>query len=112
MEFEINKFLDSLHSQHLAGEAAAALIYEEIKKAENMKIGLMDDVASEPDYVAAVCGQIDTYIFQLQELEKELNPGNLPPDQQAALQDTEVRRRIGIFIGKLKKLDQDKQTGK
>src|SRR5688572_15286650 len=98
MQLDIYEFLEKLRHQNVSVEMAANEIYSEIKRAESLKVGFMEEARANPEYFAEVSGQIDTYVYQLQELEKQLNPLILPIDQQAALNDELLREKIGQYI--------------
>jgi hypothetical protein len=70
MKLEINDFLDKLNNQPLSEREIADLIYAEIRKAERLKIGFVEEIEKHPTYIVEVSDKIDTYVFQLQELEK------------------------------------------
>jgi hypothetical protein len=54
--------------------------------------------------VVAVTEKIDTYVFQLQELEKRFSASLIPLDQQTALLDEDIRKRMAAHIDTLRQL--------
>ena len=60
------------------------------------------------DFLTAAAAKFDTYIFQLQEIEKELRLKNLTLDQQTAINDTLVREKFAEEMNELQKLDPEK----
>lgn len=110
MQLDIDAFLNRLQAQSYTESELAAAIVREIRQAEDFKISLMEDVAAHPDFVVDITEKIDTYIFLLQELEKNLSANLIPLDQQTALSDEEVRKRMAHLLATLRRLA-GKKTG-
>jgi hypothetical protein len=112
MEIDINEFKERLAKEQAKGKSEAeiaAFIYHEIRTTEDMKAGLMEEMnEANKDFLNDAAARIDTYVFQLQEIEKDLNIKRLKPDQRTALQDEGVREKIAEEIEKLDKLDPEK----
>ena len=107
MEIEIEEFRQRLNAEIAKGNPnIAEFIQLEIRLSENMKASLMEEMKEETkDFLTAAAAKFDTYIFQLQEIEKELGLKNLSLDQQTALKDKLIRNEISDKIEKLKNLD-------
>ena len=104
MQLDIQEFLNRIETHSHSESELATTILREIRKAEDFKISLMEDVAVHPDFVVAVTEKIDTYVFQLQELEKRFSSSLIPLDQQTALSDEETRKRMAAHIETLRQL--------
>jgi hypothetical protein len=102
MQLDIQEFLDRVEPHSYSESELATTIVREIRKAEDFKISLMEDVEVHPDFVVAVTEKIDTYVFQLQELEKRFSAGLIPLDQQTALSDEDIRKRMAAHIDTLR----------
>jgi hypothetical protein len=102
MQLDIQESLDRV--QHYRESELAAAIVRKIRESEAFKISLLQDVEAHPDYVVEVYTKLDTYIFQLQELEKIFSTGQLPLDQLTALSDEEVRTRMAARIDLLRRM--------
>jgi len=90
MELDIKEFEDRLQlEKQKAQPNVVALIYEEIRLAENMKAGLLEEMNQmNKDFLVQASSVIDTYMFGLKQIERELNLVALPLDQEVALRDT------------------------
>lgn len=80
----------------------AQLVHGEIRRAEEVKAGLSEETGHAPEFVSEAINRIDTYVFQLQELAKQVNPLELDLDQQTNLKDHRVRDRIADRLERLK----------
>lgn len=106
MEIDITEFKARLEKEIAKGNPdLAAFIHREIRLSEKMKASLMEEINEKTEiFLTAAAAKFDTYIFQLQNLEKELGLRNLSLDQKTALNDEMVREKIAEETQKLEKL--------
>ncbi|MBK0404770.1 hypothetical protein I5M27_17385 [Adhaeribacter sp. BT258] len=110
MEIDINKFRQRLELEIARGNTnAAAYIRQEIRLVEDMKASLMEemDVKTE-DFLTYTAAKLDTYVFQLQEIEKNMGLRDLALDQKTALEDEMVRQKFSDEVDKLHQIDPEK----
>ena len=112
MEIDIEEFKKRLEDELAKGKSnneVAALIHNEIRMTENMKAGLMEEMnETNKDFLNDAAGRFDTYLFQLQEIEKEMKLSNLSLDQKTALNDQLMRKKIAHEMNELHELDPTK----
>ena len=112
MALEITEFKQRLKEQIALGQTEAELaefILQEIRLVEGMKASLMEEMKeSTKDFLNEAAARIDSYLYQLQEIEKNLHRQNLSLDQQVALNDTEMRRQFRKEMQQLHDLDPEK----
>ena len=112
MALEITEFKQRLKEQIALGQTEAELaefILQEIRLVEGMKASLMEEMKeSTKDFLNEAAARIDTYLYQLQEIEKKLHLQNLSLDQQVALSDTEMRRKFRKEMQQLHDLNPEK----
>ncbi|MBA9077308.1 MULTISPECIES: hypothetical protein [Rufibacter] len=101
MDFDISDFRRKLDQHRAKGGSAAEFIQQEIRKAEQVKEGISEETDHAADFVSEAINRVDTYVFQLQEIEQQCNPAELGLDQQTNLQDQEMRDRIGERLDRL-----------
>ncbi|MBC3541680.1 hypothetical protein ACFSC6_01875 [Rufibacter sediminis] len=102
MDFDIPEFKKRLENERLQGNAAAPVIQQEVRQAEEVKAGLSEENDHASEFVSEAINRIDTYIFQLHELAKDFNPADFELDQQTYLQDDRMHDRISDRIDRLK----------
>ncbi|WP_192820810.1 hypothetical protein [Rufibacter sp. LB8] len=68
MQFSISEFKERLTQEWTSGGNPIAFIREEIKRAENTITGVSPKTGQADAFVSEAIHDIDTYIFQLQEL--------------------------------------------
>lgn len=96
------EFKKRLEQERLMGNSPEQVIQQEIREAENIKAGLSEETSHAAEFVSEAINRIDTYIFQLHEMAKELNPHEFDLDQQTYLKDTRMHERIEGRINRLK----------
>jgi len=94
MDFDINDFKKRLDRHRAKGGSPETFIQQEIRKAEEVKMGLTEETDHAADFVSEAANRVDTYVFLLQEMEKQGNMAELDVDQQANLQDEAMRARM------------------
>ncbi|WP_205500898.1 hypothetical protein [Rufibacter psychrotolerans] len=102
MDFDIPQFKKRLEQERLLGSEPAHLIQQEIRLAEEVKEGLSEENDRASAFVSEAINRIDTYIFQLHELARELNPSDFALDQRTYLKDEQIHDRIADRIDRLK----------
>ena len=91
MDLDITEFKQRLAVVRERGdsESLIAFFYEEVRAAENMKIGLTDEMNEQTrEFVVEASENIDTYMFQVKQIEKDMQLPGLSPLQQSILQDS------------------------
>jgi len=90
MDLDITAFKERLAAVRERGDVnnIIAFFYEEIRQAENMKIRLTDEMNEQSrDFIVKASDNIDTYMFTIKQIEKDLQLPGLPEIQQDILQD-------------------------
>lgn len=90
MKFDINHFVGLLREQPLTRQEAGLEIYEEIRRAENTKVGFLDQATENPDFYTRISREADSYIIRLKALHNSISPVPVAADQELykAEQDT------------------------
>lgn len=112
MEIDIREFRARLDKEIAKGNShISEFIHKEIRLSEIMKASLMEEMSAETsDFLTGAAAKFDTYIFQLQEIEKELGLKNLSLDQEVALKDTTMREKFSAEMKELKEIDPEKYS--
>lgn len=112
MELDITEFRQRLSNEVAKGlteDKIAAFIHREILLTETMKANLMEEMnETTKEFLIEATSQIDTYRYQLQELETDIRTKYLTVDQKAALQDTKLREKFADTMETLRELDPEK----
>ncbi|QHL86440.1 hypothetical protein GU926_02870 [Nibribacter ruber] len=113
MDLELDEFERRLSQEIRNGANPALYIQEEIRRAESLKEGLLEELEEEiNDFVPMASNKIDTYIYQLHEKAKKYPLDLFQLDQKTALQDEEVQKRIGQQLKSLKDEQNPTSPGK
>lgn len=106
MEIEIDEFRKRLNAEIANGNRELGpFIHREIRLAETTKASMMEEMdETTEEFLTAAAGKFDTYIFQLQEIEKELHLRHLALDQETALNDKLVRQQMSAQLETLEDL--------
>ena len=109
MEIDIEEFRKRLNAEIAKGNRnLREFIQREIRDVEITKASMMEEMNEKTeDFLSTAASKFDTYVYQLQEIEKEMQLRNLALDQETALRDTEVRGQIGEKIEELKNMETD-----
>ena len=109
MEIDIEEFRKRLNAEIAKGNRnLREFIQREIRDVEITKASMMEEMNEKTeDFLSTAASKFDTYVYQLQEIEKEMQLRNLALDQETALKDTEVRGQIGEKIEELKNMQAD-----
>ena len=109
MEIDIEEFRKRLNAEIAKGNRnLREFIQREIRDVEITKASMMEEMNEKTeDFLSTAASKFDTYVYQLQEIEKEMQLRNLALDQETALKDTEVRGQIGEKIEELKNMETD-----
>jgi hypothetical protein len=112
MEIDIEEFkerLEIVKAKANHEKEIAEFIHQEIRMTEIMKAGLMEEMnESNKDFLNSAANKFDTYIFQLQEIEKDLKCQNLTLDQKTALNDRAMRDKFEEGMDELYEMDPEK----
>jgi len=90
MDLDITEFKQRLAAVQARGDVQnlIAFFYEEVRAAENMKIGLMEEMNEQSqEFLVKAADDIDTYMFKVKQIEKDLQLPGLSGIQQDILQD-------------------------
>ena len=109
MEIDIEEFRKRLNAEIAKGNRnLREFIQREIRDVEITKASMMEEMNEKTEnFLSTAASKFDTYVYQLQEIEKEMQLRNLALDQETALKDTEVRGQIGEKIEELKNMETD-----
>lgn len=81
MHFDINDFIDNL-PPIISRQALGIRIYEEIRAAEEMKVGYLDQAKENPEFYVTITRQLDNYINILKILHNKLAPASFALDEE------------------------------
>jgi hypothetical protein len=81
MHLDIQDFIRDL-PENMTRQELGTLIYEEIRTAENMKVGYLDQANENPDFYVLITRQLDRYIFYLKYLHNQVAPEPVALDQE------------------------------
>ncbi|WP_192820812.1 hypothetical protein [Rufibacter sp. LB8] len=101
MELDIDNFKERLQKQVANGRSGAQYIGEEVHKAENLKVGLTEEMDHAADFVTEASNKIDTYVLHLHELAKAYPLSDFDLDQRTALKDDAIQTEIKKQVQKL-----------
>lgn len=87
MHFDIDKFLEELAQQNLTNQQAGMVVYQEIRKAENQKVGFLDQSTENPAFYTLLASEVDSYITRLKGMHNELAPKPQELDQELYQQE-------------------------
>ena len=90
MDLDITAFKERLAAVRERGDVKSiiAFFYEEIRQAENMKMRLTDEMNEQSrDFIVKASDNIDTYMFTIKQIEKDMQLPGLTSIQQDILQD-------------------------
>ena len=89
MDLDIAEFKQRLYVQIESGHPDLAdFFYQEVRLAEAMKAGLMEEMSPKnQDFLVNATSKIDTYMFKVKQIEKEMHLHHLPLDQEVAIED-------------------------
>ena len=106
MELDITEFKQRLATVQGRGDIKSllAFFYDEIRQAEHMKLGLMEEINEQTrEFVVKASDDIDTYIYSIKQIEKDLHlPGMLPVQQD--ILDDDLQSKIVEKIEELEVL--------
>jgi len=108
MELNITEFKQRLAVVEQRGDVKniIAFFYDEIRQAENMKIRLMDEMNEQTrEFLVRAADNIDTYMFTVKQIEKDMQLPGLSSVQQDVLQD-DLQEKIMEKIAELEMLKQ------
>jgi len=106
MELDITEFKQRLAVVEQRGDVKniIAFFYDEIRQAENMKIRLMDEMNEQTrEFLVRAADNIDTDMFTVKQIEKDMQLPGLSPVQQDVLQD-DLQEKIMEKIAELEML--------
>jgi len=90
MDLDITEFKQRLAVVQQRGDVKniIAFFYDEIRQAEHMKQGLMEEMNEQNrEFLVKAANDIDTYMFKVKQIEKDLQLPGLPSISQDILQD-------------------------
>jgi hypothetical protein len=90
MTFDIKEFLHRMEEGKPTSTEIARLVVEEIAKAERLKMGFVEEVEREPEFVSQTLRQISVYVLQLKDVQKWF-PQPLFPEEILPIVDLEDR---------------------
>ncbi|WP_162426770.1 hypothetical protein [Pontibacter pudoricolor] len=81
MNFDISDFINNLPDQ-ITRQDLGTSIYNEIRAAENMKVGYLDQATENPEFYVNISRQLDTYIHHLKVFHNKVAPAPIAIDQE------------------------------
>ena len=91
MDLDISAFKERLAAVRERGDVKSiiAFFYEEIRQAENMKMRLTDEMNEQTrEFLVKASDNIDTYMFTIKQIEKDMQLPGLTSIQEDILQDS------------------------
>lgn len=91
-------------SRQIMGE----MVYEEIRRAENIKVGFLDQAAEQQEFYILISREIDQYLTHLRNLHTKIAPVPQHLDQQAfASEQPDIDRTLRL----MKELEERERLG-
>lgn len=112
MELDFNEFKARLLNEMTRGIHPAHYIQEEVRRAEALKLGLVEEVERAPQFVTEASNKIDSYLYQLHELAKKYPLDFYQLDQKTAIQDDKMQQGIKDQLKKLDETEDPEGPGK
>ena len=110
MNFEILEFIKKV-PQGISRQALGQKIYEEIRNAENMKVGFLDQAFEKPEFYVDLSGQLDTYINHLKTLHNRLSPVPEHLDEELFTEQQPDIDQINKLIARIEEFERNRLTG-
>ncbi|MBJ6118275.1 hypothetical protein JAO76_08740 [Pontibacter sp. BT310] len=107
MNFEIKDFINNLPPQ-ITRQELATLIYEEIRAAENMKVGYLDQATENPQFYVTITRQLDNYINNMKVLHNTLSPTVMALDQEVYSSEQTDLDQIMELAKRIEKMERDR----
>ncbi|WP_229972163.1 hypothetical protein [Pontibacter harenae] len=90
--------MKSITSESLTGPEVAKKMEAEIERAENLKISLLEGIDANPSSVVLMVNDIDSYVFELQELLVHLGQDQYSNEVLSSDRVQEFRNKILSLI--------------
>lgn len=98
--FNIEEFINKLGYKQYTANEILEMVSEEINRAEQLKISLVEQIKQQPDAVVNLSNELDTYVYQLQEILTHL-PADSAEKRVLSSDEIQVLRdRIGEILNK------------
>ena len=81
MHFTFSDFIKNI-PEGIPKQELAVKIYEEIRAAENMKVGYLDQANENPEFYVNISRELDNYISNLKLFHNKLAPQPIALDQE------------------------------
>ena len=111
MDFDIEKFVDRLRKEAPTKQEAARIIYEEIRAAENQKVGFLDQATENPDFYKHVSSQSDSYMAYLKVMHNKFAPeGYQEVDERVYKLDKAIIDRTMELVKQLEQVEHGRKA--
>lgn len=109
MTFEITDFVNRV-PYGISKQELGQMIYEEIRAAENTKVGFLDQATENPAFYVNISRQLDHYINSLKTIYNQLAPAPVAPDEEMyACQQAEIDQ-INELIARIEESERNRLT--
>ena len=112
MELEFEEFKERLVSEMARGTNPAYYIQQEVRRAEDLKMGLVEEIERGSQFVSEASNKIDKYVYFLHELAKKYPLDLYQLDQKTAIQDESMQKGIQDQLNKLEEEQDPESPGK
>ena len=110
MNFNIDDFIQGIPAG-ISKQELGTRIYEEVRAAENMKVGYLDQASENPEFYVNISRQLDTYINYLKMLHNRVSPTPIAPDQELFPAQQPEIEKIMKLIDRITKAEQNRISG-
>ncbi|MEJ8755590.1 hypothetical protein WG947_01165 [Pontibacter sp. H259] len=107
MHFNLADFVASI-PEGITKQELGTLVYEEIRSAENLKVGYLDQAQENPDFYVNISRQIDYYINNLKLLHNKLAPTPVAPDQELYASEQADLEQIAALVERINESERNR----
>lgn len=109
MNFDLKDFLNKLPA-NITRQELGVRIYEEIRAAENMKEGYLDQATENPAFYVDMSRTLDTFINKLKLLHNKVSPTPVAPDQEEFAAEQDDLEQIEALLKRVEQSEQNRHN--
>lgn len=107
MHFDIQDFIRNI-PEKITRQELGTLIYEEIRAAENMKVGYLDQANENPEFYVSMTRQLDKYIYYLKYLHNQVAPEPVALDQELYQSEQPDLDQITVLMKRIEESEKNR----
>ncbi|MBC5774691.1 hypothetical protein H8S95_11510 [Pontibacter sp. KCTC 32443] len=110
MTFDIEDFINRV-PHGITKQELGQMIYEEIRVAENTKVGFLDQATDNPEFYVDITRQLDFYINQLKTIYNRLAPTPIALDEEVFASEQPDIDKINELIKRIEDAERNRWSG-